>query len=494
VIDGGAEFFGMAVRDRANGMAARVMGKRRGDTFEMPKLGFGPETWTVREVTSKYLHLHRRILDEFETRFPDKLGISRFTVHDDNFDAVFDMVRRRAEQSQKAATSYLERPLPLAFVARLMGGDVASFAAFVRSLDGDIVTCAGSREERTAALKLARDRRGAGAVLDPYTAWVAAELNLLPALKTWFGTLFTPASSTGMIDRMIERERDGMGQTQMSLAWHDGHFVKEEATDDDRHRRIGNLTRLRDAIVAACEVRQVLVPDEITESAEQILQRAGGRFLDAGFLAVETGAVLLSDDMRYRQWCAQTVGCRGLWLQAALLAAIAARQLTIQDYGKAVAGLAAHRHGHVALTGPLLYVIARNDEDGFPGLRAALSRLAGPKAEMQSHFSVFRDFLGLLWPPDKHLSLLPTQAATGLALEALLAHRKHDAVEVLRNAIRFAPPGQAISRYLAAWLRGHFITDEALHSKPIPVKDNRSLAAGQDRQLKERRKSRNRRR
>ncbi len=494
VIDEGGEFFGMAVRAPANGMAARVMGKRRGDTFEMPKLGFDPETWTVREVTSKYLHLHRRILDEFETRFPDKLGISRFTVQDDNFDAVFDMVRRRAEQSQKAATSYLERPLPLAFVARLMGGDVASFAAFVRSLGGDIVTCAGSREERTAALKLARDRRGVGAVLDPYTAWVAAELGLLPALKTWFGTLFTPTSSTVMIDRMIERERDGMGQTQMSLAWHDGHFIKEETTDDDRHRRIGNLTRLRDAIVAACEVRQVLVPDEITETTEQILQRAGGRFLDAGFLAVETGAVLLSDDLRYRQWCAQTIGCLGLWLQVVLMAAVETERLTVAEYGKAVTGLAAHRHGHVALTAPLLHVIALNDEEGFPGLRTALTRLAGPKAEMASHFAVFRDFLGLLWPPDEQLPLLPTQAATGLALEALLAHRrKEDAIQVLRAALQAAPRGRAISRYLTSWLQGHFITDEVLNPKPVVPLEDRRPEMTQDRQSKGGRRLRRRR-
>jgi hypothetical protein len=46
-------------------------------------------------------------------------------------------------------------------------------------------------------------------------------------------------------------------------------------------------------------------------------------------------------------------------------------------------------------------VIARQDKDGFPGLRAALQFLGGPKAEMQSHLTVFYEFLALLWPPDE---------------------------------------------------------------------------------------------
>lgn len=496
VIDEGEEFFGIAVRTPANGMAAKVMGKQRGDTFEMPKLGFDPETWTVREVTSKYMHLHRRILDEFETRFPDKLGIARFTVEDGNVDAVLDVVRRRAEQNQKTAKAYLEQPLPLGFVARLLGGDVISFAGFVRSLGGDIVTCRGSQRERTEAVSLARDRRGLGAVLDPYTAWVAAELKLLPTMKDWFGTLFTPSSTMAMIDRMIEREREGMGRTQISIAWHDGHFYRQEITDDLRHQEIENLTRLRTAIAADCEVRTVLVPNKITDTAEHILRKAGGRFLDAAFLAAETGAVLLSDDMRYRQWAAEVVGCRGLWLQAALWAALGEGWQTPSDYGKAIVGLSALRHGHVALTGPVLYVIARGDEEGFPGLRTALTRLAGPSAEMASHLSVFRDLLGLLWPPDEHLPLLPTQAVTGLALEALLAHRKDDAIRVLRAALQCAPRNRAASRYLASWLRGHFITDEVLNPKPVPLERNQPANddAASSRSRKGKGRSRGRRR
>jgi len=51
----------------------------------------------------------------------------------------------------------------------------------------------------------------------------------------------------------------------------------------------------------------VLVPDETSEAADLVLEMAGARFLDTAFLAKEEGLVLLSDDMRYRQWALAAV-------------------------------------------------------------------------------------------------------------------------------------------------------------------------------------------
>jgi hypothetical protein len=71
----------------------------------------------------------------------------------------------------------------------------------------------------------------------------------------------------------------------------------------------------------------------------------------------------------------------------------------------------------------VLYLIARHDENGFPGLRTALQFLGGPKAEMRSHLGVFFDFVALLWPPDDVLDWVKTRAATGLSLEVFLGNR-----------------------------------------------------------------------
>lgn len=459
VIDDGEEFFSMSVRPPSNGMAQRVIGRAKGDTIELPKLGLSePDQWVITEVTSKYVHLHRQILEGFEVRFPDRLGISKFTVEEGKVGSVLDMVRRRAEHNRKIASSYMEQELPLAFVARLLGGDVLSFADYVRTLGGDIVTCRGGAGEREEAMGLAREGRGAGVVLDPYTAWVAADIGVLPDLKAWFGSVLTPASTIGMIDRLIDRERESAGQSQMTIAWHDGQFFRQEITDADRDAQVANLTRIRDALVADVEIREVLVPDDISRDADQMLRRAGSHFLDAAFLAAEANAILLSDDMRYRQLCSTVVGVRTLWLQASLLAALEDSSTSPVTYASAVVGLSAHRHGHVALTGAVLYIIAREDDDGLPKLRRALTRLAGPTAEMTSHIVVLRDFLRLLWLLDHDLPLLKMKAATGLALSATLAHRKADANAVLQSVAWQMPRTRPAKLYLNAWLRGHFIT------------------------------------
>ena len=176
-------------------------------------------------------------------------------------------------KSTKNARVYMEKAVPLGVVARGLGGDVVSFAQFIRQLGGQIVTCAGSAEERARGIGLARRYRGLGAVLDPYTAWVAAEIGVLPALKAWFGTLRTPASTTTMIDGMINREDEGRGREQMTLSYHDGQFYRDEVTDEFRDRQIAALTRVRDGIVANSEIVPVLVPDAISEFSGNAPQR-----------------------------------------------------------------------------------------------------------------------------------------------------------------------------------------------------------------------------
>lgn len=471
VVDDGGDFFGIRILPPTSGIAMRVLGRSRGDTIEIPKLGQDhPEVWTVTEVASKYLHLHHRVLEEFETRFPDNPGIARYTVGEGNIDTVLDVVRRGAEQSAEKVRLYMERAIPLGVAARGQGGNVVGFAQYVRQLGGQIITCVGNGPERDRAGVLATRYREKGAVLDPYTAWVAAEIDVLPTLKSFFGTLCTPGSTLGMIDRMIHHAEEGRGRQQMTLCYRDGQFYKNEITDEFRDGQIAALKRVRDAIEANCKVVPVLVPDDLSEPAEMLLAVGGSRFLDAALLAVETGSVLLSDDLRYREFSSLAVKCDGIWLQIALSTACKTNQLSPVDYAKSVVGLAEHRHDHIALTGGLLYLIARQDHDGFPGLQAALRFLAGPKAEMLSHLSVFNDFLSLLWPPSRELPAPKAQAATGLGLTALLAHRNADSIPILREIISWRRAKRGLSKYLADWLRGHFITEKDLFP---PAKPNR---------------------
>jgi hypothetical protein len=132
------------------------------------------------------------------------------------------------------------------------------------------------------------------------------------------------------------------------------------------------------------------------------------------------------------------------------------------------------------VNGPLLYLIARQDRDGFPGLRAALRFFGGPKADMQSHQTVFYNFLSLLWPPDDALPWLKTAAATGLSLEAFLGNRKADWAPLLGEITRFSTRRRDLAEYVSSWVKGHFITEstmaDAMRSRGLPRSKRRKAA------------------
>lgn len=304
--------------------------------------------------------------------------------------------------------------------------------------------------------------RGRGAALDPYTAWIAAEMDLLPTLRAWFGTLYVSAACIRMIDRMIQKQGQGIGQRQMSVSWHDGQFIRHEVDDAFLRSQIAVLEAGKAKIVAACEVRAVLVPDHTSKIADKMLETAGTSILDAAFLASEHDVPLLSDDARFRAWGAAATGCRSTWLQAALIAAGRAGALTMPDYARAVVGLTARRHSFVTMNGGVLCAICRQDDEALHGLKAALEYVGGQGAEMVSHLMVVAEFLGTLWSHDVDMPLLRRKAATGLALDALLKGQRADWLDWLRRLVHHAPRKVAFRRYLAEWLTGHFIPLEAI--------------------------------
>lgn len=458
LIDEDQDFFSVQVIPPGNPMARRLIGKAKGEFAEIPKMGFPePERWIIEDVANKYDYLHRQILENFERRFPGQNRLASFVMEDGDIQPVLDAVRRHAEHRQSLVQAYIEKELPLAFFARLLGGDVSSFAAFVRQMGADVVTCNGSSDERVEAIGRAERAHGSGAVLDPYTAIVAADLGVLRALKEWFGSISTPSSTIDQIERLIASESEGLGRRQHSISWHKGEFFRHETGDEQRIAHIERLSAIKANIVEHVDVRPVLVPDIVSPDVVRTLHVIGSEFFDAGFLAAGTGSVLLSDDKRYRDLCEIMLGTKGVWLQAALQAGLENGALGGKLYTDAVVGLAARRHSHVALTGPTLFLIACNDDESLSNLRTALTQLGGAKAQITSHLIVLREFLNLLWVEGRNLPLVTIKAATSAALDAIIVGRHSDGQTVLRSALWQIPALRSARDHSLAWLTGHFI-------------------------------------
>lgn len=378
VIDEGPEFYGISVESPAGPLAKLVQGKQVGDQFEISKMVGENETWKITQVISKYLFLQHLIFEQFEIRYPGARGLSRFTTDENDASKTLDLVRQVAETNRRLAQPYLDGKVPLGLIARMLGGDPLNFAHYVRNLGSDIVTCIGTAEERDAAIALAMKSRNCGATLDPYTACIAAEMNLLPTLKSWFGTLHIPNCALDMINDLITREQIAIGKEQMTIAWHDGQFFRQVVDDDARRANINALEEIRAKIVADGELQSVVLPNSISEETTEMLKMGDVHYLDAAYLAQQKNVPLLSDDMLYRILAKETAGCDGLWLQGILMASNREQQITTAEYARVTAELAARHHSHVALTAPVLYEICSCDDTSLTRTKLTLRYFAGP--------------------------------------------------------------------------------------------------------------------
>ncbi len=476
VIDEGPSFLGISVETPQGARAKLVDGKRKDETYEVKRMGGEVEAWRVASVRSKYLYLHQLLAEEFEVRYPGKPGIARYTAADGDISQVLAIVRRAAEENARRARVYVDQPLPLAVAAKSMGGDPVSFARYVVDLGHDIATSEGTDQSRDAAADLARRSRGSGVAMDPYTAWTAAEMGLLPRLKDWFGVLHVPDSFTFMVEKIIAREREALGQKQMTVAFHDGTFWREELTDEARRARIAALEGLRDQVMASCTLPVVLVPDETSDIIGQLLELGGDHLLDAAFLSAEKAVPLLSEDLRYRQWVQKTLERPSLWLQALLMEMLEAGVMSRADYADAVVGLAARRHGHVSVTSETLYDICSRDTDKLPKLHEVLRFIGNPTADMQSHTAVVLRFIELLWSRSSEISQLRRRAATGAVLSALISHRREDWFVWLNKISKAIRNGSALGRYFGGWMHGHFLLPALVEKTSNVTKKNPALA------------------
>ena len=453
-IDDGASFFGIEVRAPDHPSAKRIQGLKSGSTFEVDRGPIPAETWKVAEVKSKYLHLFHVIMGDLGRKFPDFKGMWRMSVKEGDISEILDVIRKLSEANQQRAKQYTDAQLPLSFVAKMMGGDAPSFAQYVRGLGANIITCTGIEQEFAAACTKAEEARGKGAVLDFYTAWVAAEMGILDILKAWFGRLITPQSTIEAIDRLMAREEEGRGQRMMTVGWHNGQFLKQEITDDFIDQQVKALRTIRESILAHCEIARAILPNDLSELALKILDLIDAHTLDPVYTARSENMLLLSDDLRYRQVANVVAEVPGIWLQTVLTAAHAAgavnRDRTLQAY----VGLAARRHDHLRLdAGILLDIYKLSEDDELRNFEVITEFIGSQNADMRSHTLVVYHFLSALWRAAKGDP--KSQKATSMIISKLLRFRSAD-WHVWLGLLSLGTSIE-IDEYVERWLRGHFL-------------------------------------
>ena len=128
-----------------------ALGLKVGESFTRNRHIGSPETWTVVEIKHKYLHTLHDIMESFNVRFPEELGLHRLTIRDFGLLTSLEQVKTYSERSQELIKLYTEKKVPLAFIAAMTDTEVIKFALAVTQVGGEIVACYGNAAERLSS-------------------------------------------------------------------------------------------------------------------------------------------------------------------------------------------------------------------------------------------------------------------------------------------------------------------------------------------------------
>ena len=413
--------------DSCNAFIAKALGQRVGDTFERINAATGAtETWTIAEVKPRWLQAFHHLSVNFSQRFPDASGFASVSMAEGDVQPALDLVRRQSEEARDRADLYLVKNLPIAFIAGDAPGGTIAFGGYLASIGHDLRVCCGTEAERAEALGLIQDNACAGAVLDAFTAWHAALLDVLSVLRERLGPLSIPAPELHRLLAMIDHHAAlGSGEETMHLGYHDGQFTRDVVTPEDRAEQLALMRSKVEQIQKACETEPLVIPDDLSEFGEQLLRFPSP---DAFAPAIIAGRsrLLLCEDMMMRHLSAKAYGTKGVWLQAVLLSAVQAEKIEFDSYVHALVHLAAHRHGHVAIDAPALLSAFGNDpSDGLVQLQALCTYIGNQNAELSSHVGAAANFINTIWS-DNSRGDSRVRKASELLIEALLHPRTGD--------------------------------------------------------------------
>ncbi|MBY2905735.1 tetratricopeptide repeat protein [Rhizobium leguminosarum] len=440
-------------------LAVRAIGKSVGDTTTIPQQFADEITWTIAEVKHRYLHALHDVLAEFPTKFPTSKGLLSFTMKDNDLSPVLEMVRRLSERGEKAVDLYVKSGIPFQLVAGLFNENPIEFAGGIIEMDDDIRTCLGIDPEREAAYALIRNRNRGGVVLDAHAAWTAATLDVLDVIEASLGPIYLPQST---LDSLITfRGFDDIRKSpSMTLVHRGGETFRREHTKEAADAREQYISQQIAKIKKACIVAPVAAPNDITPFESMILEECGERVFDAVYLCTD-GRVLLSEDLRYRQFAKQ-MRVEGLWLQALLMEALGRGAISAQRYADAVVNLAILRHGPVAIDAPLIKSVIDSDPSGDLRTLEALSRYVGSRgADYLSHSGVVQEFINATIE-DRSLDRLVRQRSISILLRNLIRHTDHKwpwIIEMLEEQLGFGD-----RQYLRGWLKGHFLNPAIVYA------------------------------
>ena len=451
--------FGDERLDYDNDLAKVLIGKRVGDTFNLQE-GLGSQAVKVCWIKHIYLDAFHCSLEQFNERFLRADGLIRLKVDSDAADPFADIraiTKARAEVGQRILDEYRTKNLPLAFAAALLGKDPLDAWSGLPSDGIKFHLCRGTLLEREEAVQVIKQHGRKGCVVDAITLSIIRRLGLENAVISVCGALHTTQSVIDLLAFRAFEAAEGVGKKQGHIGWRNERLWVEEFSEEV----LKNAAEERAKEISWARRNLAIVPampkDDFSQSTRTLAGRLGQKILDPATAADGNGLLLLSEDMGFRIWAADTFKVFATWLQPVLMVARAEGNLNAEQYSEAVNTFALSGHIFISLDhNCLLYQARKNNFEITDQMARLLSTAGGPMAELSTNSRVLSTFIDTLWQecPDA----LKVKRLASECFVAMTNSREEDQRQIVGLIVHQLRKNKALMYgHALAWLIGHSI-------------------------------------
>ncbi len=444
-----------------NALVVATLGKAKGESIALPNGGRA----VVKTILHKYVARVHDLLALLPQRFPDTPGFRSVSIDPtgpDGLAHVLAVAKARNEAAGEAFEDYETGAMTLSMLAMRLGETELDVLSGMNAGRHKLINAIGGVEERIQARRALDRAVEVGAVMDISAFWAlwrgGLVDHLLEQMPNLWVTAYTPAVLEARRDELMTSAKDGIRQ----LGYSDGQPTYTVTSPEVVQATIADLDAAIGWLAKNARVHPVQVPETLPDNVARSIQQLPIFLLDEIFVALETGAILLSDDQRLRLLAHELGVIGGAWTHAAICRAYDDKTLDARFAVEASAKLVLAGHAYVAIDYLQVLEALRLDveEGGKPGWRyqALALCLGGPNAEPISHLRIIHNVLMVLWRKSRFETVRPL--ATSILLRRL-AVRRPDAPQLFATLARACQGNALLINYMARWVRGHFLASKA---------------------------------
>ena len=367
-------------------LARRLLGRRTGNTIVI-RDDLEELSYDIAAIQSKYVRAYQETLEEFSTRFPGNMGLSRVEIEDDDISKVLHTVDRRYQLAREVERMYRQRQFPLASFASLLGRSILeAWHACTAGEFGGIHCGIGTDEEANQASALLRD--SSGLVLDLPALLTAHTLGLAEHLRARFRRVAVPQH---VIDELHETYASTLiGPVAGSMGKSsDGRYSLTEISECDwRHwqKKVATILEFAESFgrISSYGALNADNSDQLVD----VLTWAGVGAVYAGDEQPADQLVLVSDDLGLAS-LARSLGYPAVNSQAVLQELRRSQVITDREYSSYIEDIVLLNYNFVRLDHE--DIIRRLEESQYTttdGTRAMIRTLEGPECSEESAVSV----------------------------------------------------------------------------------------------------------